>query len=75
MKSKEQKGLNFGSFVYWARQQNENKYNELFPVVSNNNIDWSRLTEAEYARVLKSLYFYYYMGIFFLLKSSDFWSC
>lgn len=49
--------LGFGSFVFWAKQQNEAKYNELFPLKSSSKIDWNRLTEATYAETLYNLYF------------------
>lgn len=55
-RTKKQKNLGFGSFIYWAKECNITKYYELFP--SNNTlIDWNRLTEAEYADMMYKLYF------------------
>lgn len=55
-RTKKQKNLGFGSFIYWAKECNINKYYELFPS-NKSSIDWNRLTEAEYADMMYKLYF------------------
>lgn len=57
-KTKAEKSLSFASFIYWAKEQDEKKYNELFPKrKSNIDIDWNRLTEAEFAKNLYNKFF------------------
>lgn len=57
IKNKEDRKFSFGSIMFWGKEQNEKKYNEIFPSKVNNKIDWNRLTDATYAEMMYNLYF------------------
>ncbi len=52
---KPSKTLHYASLLKFCKESNEELYNKLFK--KNCIIDWSRLTEAEYARIMYDLYF------------------
>ncbi len=53
--SKDKKKLNFGSLVYWAKEDNEELYNEI--IKKFININWERLTDNTFADMMYKLYF------------------
>lgn len=53
--NKDKKKLNFGSLVYWAKEDNEELYNEI--IKKFKNINWSRLTDNTFADMMYKLYF------------------
>lgn len=56
-KSRDKK-LGFGSFIKWAKDQDESKYYQLFPKTNSKiNIDWNRLTESEFSKNLYNMFF------------------